>query len=112
MVWSADAIEPNNQRPNMPLTFHLNLDSAPAGRQTDYLVISGELHVSRIYKRDSADGANSQWLWAINGVQRAAPDVMCLAGIAAALDEAKAELQENWEKWLAWANLREDPTPS
>jgi hypothetical protein len=75
-------------------------------------VLSGELHVGRIYKRDSADRANSQWLWAIKGVQRAAPDVMRVAGIAAALDEAKAELQENWKKWLAWANLWEDLTPS
>jgi len=32
---------------------------------------------------------------------------MRVAGIATSLDQAKAELQENWEKWLAWANLRE-----
>jgi hypothetical protein len=32
---------------------------------------------------------------------------MRVAGIATSFDQAKAELQENWEKWLAWANLQE-----
>jgi hypothetical protein len=90
----------------MPLTFRPNPDSAPARRKTDHLVMNGELQVGRIYKRDAASEAE-QWLWAINGVQRTGSKVMRVAGIAASLDEAKAELQENWEKWLAWANLRE-----
>jgi len=68
--------------------------------------MNGELQVGRIYKRDGASEAD-QWLWAINGVQRTGSEVMRVAGIATSLDEAKAELQENWEKWLAWANLRE-----
>jgi len=91
----------------MPLAFPSNPDSAPARRKTDRLVMNGELQVGRIYKRDAASEAQAQWLWAINGVQRAGSHVMRVAGIATSLDQAKAELQENWEKWLAWANLRE-----
>jgi len=69
--------------------------------------MNGQLEVGRIYKRDTPDKSDSQWLWAINGVPRAAPGVMRVAGIAASFEEAKAELQDNWEKWLAWANLQE-----
>jgi hypothetical protein len=97
---------------SMPLTLRPNADSAPARRKTDHLVMSGKMRVGRIYKRESASSSKAQWLWAINGVQHA-PEVMRLAGMTASLEEAKAELQENWEKWLVWANLQEisDPTP-
>jgi hypothetical protein len=91
----------------MPLALHPNPDSAPARRKTDHLVMNGQLQVGRIYKRESLNEDDPQWLWAINGVQRAAPDVMRVAGIAPSLDQARAELQENWEKWLAWANLQD-----
>jgi polyhydroxyalkanoate synthase subunit PhaC len=33
--------------------------------------------------------------------------VMRLAGMSTSLDEAQAQLTENWRKWLAWANLQE-----
>jgi hypothetical protein len=69
--------------------------------------MNGQLEVGRIYKRDTLDKSDSQWLWAINGVPQAAPGVMRVAGIAASFEQAKAELQENWEKWLAWANLQD-----
>src|SRR5215471_10474272 len=91
----------------MPLALHPNPASAPVRRKTDHLVMSGQLEVGRIYKRDTPDKSESEWLWAINGVQRAAPGIMRVAGIAQSFEQAKAELQENWEKWLAWANLQE-----
>jgi hypothetical protein len=69
--------------------------------------MNGQLEVGRIYKRDTPNKSDSQWLWVINGVPLAAPSVMRVAGIAASFEQAKAELQENWEKWLAWANLQE-----
>jgi uncharacterized membrane protein len=90
----------------MPLELHPNPNSAPARRKTDHIVMNGRLEVGRIYKRDSLL-EDSQWLWAINGVQRAAPDVMRVAGVSPSLDQAKADLQENWHKWLAWAHLRD-----
>src|SRR5262249_14248009 len=91
----------------MPLALHPNPASAPVRRKTDHLVMHGQLEVGRIYMRDTLSNSESQWLWAINGVPRAAPGVMRVAGIAASLEQAKAELQENWQKWLAWADLRE-----
>jgi len=91
----------------MPLALHSNPASAPVRRKTDHLVMSGQLEVGRIYKRDTPNESDSEWLWAINGVQRAAPGIMRVAGIAPSFEQAKAELQENWEKWLAWANLQE-----
>ena len=91
----------------MPLALHPNPASAPVRRRTDHLVMSGQLEVGRIYRRDTPNESDSEWLWAINGVQRAAPGIMRVAGIAPSLEQAKAELQENWEKWLAWANLQE-----
>jgi hypothetical protein len=90
----------------MPLTLRPNPESAPARRTTDHLVLSGKMHVGRIYKRESGSSEKNQWLWAINGVQHA-PNIMRLAGMTASLEEAKAELQENWEKWPAWANLKD-----
>src|SRR4030081_509896 len=91
----------------MPLALHPNAASAPVRRKTDHLVMNGQLEVGRIYKRDTPNKSDSQWLWAINGVPLAAAGVMRVAGIAASFEQAKAELQENWEKWLAWANLQE-----
>jgi len=102
----------NKDDSKMPLTLRPNVDSAPERRKTDHLVMSGQMRVGRIYKRESASSTKTQWLWAINGVQPA-PEVMRLAGMTASLEEAQAELQENWEKWLTWANLQEmsEPTP-
>ena len=90
----------------MPLALHPNPASAPEGPNTDHLVMNGQLAVGRIYKRDTPDKSDSQWLWAINGVW-AEPAIMRFAGIAPSFEQAKAELQENWEKWLAWANLQD-----
>jgi len=61
----------------MPLTLRPNITSA--SRHFDHLVISSELCVRRIYKREPANSPETQWLWAINGVQPAGSDVMRLA---------------------------------
>ena len=86
----------------MPLALHPNPANTPAGQNTDHLVMNGQLAVGRIYKRDTPNESDSQWLWAINGVW-AEPAIMRFAGIAPSFEQAMAELQENWEKWLAWA---------
>src|SRR5262245_6397835 len=57
----------------MPLSLRRNPASAPARRKTDHLVMNGQLKVGRIYQRDTPDQSDSQWLWAINGVQLANP---------------------------------------
>ena len=90
----------------MPLALHPNPANTPAGQNTDHLVMNGQLAVGRIYKRDTPNESDSQWLWAINGVW-AEPAIMRFAGIAPSFEQAMTELQENWEKWLAWANLQD-----
>ena len=45
----------------------------------------------------------------VNGVH-AGPTVMQLQGRAPTLDDAKAALRENWNKWLQWAQLAEIPS--
>jgi hypothetical protein len=37
---------------------------------------------------------------------------MKTAGIATEFEQAEAALQENWSKWLAWANLQEVSGPT
>jgi len=81
----------------------LSLQRKP-GSSDDHFVMSGKLCVGRIYKRGAASAA--QWLWAINGVQQSGRD-MRTAGTTASLEQAQAELHENWAKWLAWAKLQE-----
>jgi len=59
----------------MPLALHPNPASAPARRKTDHLGMNGQVEVGRIYKRDTPNKSDSQWLWAINGVPLAAAGV-------------------------------------
>ena len=76
----------------------------------DYSVMSADLVVGRIYEDRTATTEELRWFWAINGVH--APQVVTISGKVATLDQAKAELAENWRKWLAWAGLQEvEPTP-
>jgi hypothetical protein len=72
----------------------------------DYAVMHGELRVGRIYKRKMALRAEAQWLWALNGVPEG-PDGYPITGLTATLEEARAALQERWEKWLEWTKLSE-----
>jgi hypothetical protein len=77
----------------------------------DYAVISGDSRVGRIYKRTSTANPKSQWLWALNAVRDTELGRLRLAGVTlhglrlagmtATLDEAQAELSENWSNWLA-----------
>jgi hypothetical protein len=97
---------------DMALTYHQNRDSTPARGAADHLVMNGGLNVGHIYQSAPSSGAAAQWLWSINGVKLAGPQVMCVAGMTASLDQAKAAMNENWEKWLAWAAQREITFPN
>jgi hypothetical protein len=76
----------------------------------DYHVLHGELRIGQIYKRKVALQAETQWLWALNGVPEC-PNGPAVAGLAAGLDEAMAALNERWAKWLASAGLTEATRP-
>jgi hypothetical protein len=68
-------------------------------RRDDYLIMSGDVRVGRIYKRPAAY-RGLEWLWAINRpyAERLA---LQLAGQTASLEQAKCELTENWEKVMS-----------
>jgi hypothetical protein len=69
--------------------------------------MSGKMHVGNIFRQEPTSATTLHWFWTINGVQRTSGDVMQVAGRTASLDEAKAAIADNWQKWLAWANLRD-----
>jgi hypothetical protein len=64
----------------------------------------GGLRVGRIYRHPAATIPDQEWFWEINGVH-ARLNVLTISGNVGSLDEAKAELKANWQKWLAWAEL-------
>jgi len=88
----------------MPLAPMRNL-KAPQ-EADDFYLMSGDLQVGHIYKRASESKPDRQFLWALNGVFGGPPE-MRVSGMVATFDEAQAALQENWDKWLAWAKLEE-----
>jgi hypothetical protein len=92
----------------MALILAPNTEVPAADRVTapDLLVMHKQLRVGRIRRREAAINRASQWIWAITGV-RDGPEAMRLSGTAATIEEAQAALQENWERWLAWAGLSE-----
>jgi hypothetical protein len=94
----------------MTLTLMRNLKSPQ--ETDDFYFMSGGLQVGRIYKRGHQSKAELSFLWAVYGVFGGPPELRT-AGMAATFDEAQAALQENWDKWLAWAKLQElsDPAP-
>jgi hypothetical protein len=73
--------------------------------QKDYVVMSGDFVVGRIYE-DRHVRKELRWFWAINGV-RAGSSVMQKDGRTPTIEEAKAHLADNWRRWLAWAKLHE-----
>jgi hypothetical protein len=69
----------------------------------DYTVYCGGWDVGRIYEtRGGPD--NLRWFWSmtVNGP-------MTRSGRVATLEEAKAQFQQSWDAWKAWANLEEMP---
>ena len=88
----------------MPLALMRNFEALQDA--TDYHLMSGDLRVGRIYERATEGKPEFRFLWALNGVF-GGPHDMRVAGMAATFDQAQAVLQENWDKWLAWAKLQE-----
>lgn len=86
----------------MGLTFQeINLlDDA----RRQYIAMSGGLPIGCIY--ETSDHLGTGWSWSIFGVN-AGRAVMETRGSLETFAEAKARLDANWEKWLAWAKLSE-----
>jgi hypothetical protein len=67
----------------------------------DFTVYSGEWAMGRIY-RQRGGPESMRWCWWLYGVFGLLTD-----GHAPTLDEAKAEFETAWHRWLAWAKLSE-----
>src|SRR5437016_11129663 len=90
----------------MTLTLRPTGLAAPVdGDHKDFIVMSGEFVLGRIYEECGAR-PELRWYWAINGVH-AGPTVMRKDGRARSLEGAKAQFAHNWQKCLAWAGLKE-----
>ena len=88
----------------MPLEFRSSGFNHPNDEhRVDYVIYSGNWDVGRIFEdRSSTD--DLRWFWSITvGSQRTR------AGHVATLEEAKAQFQQSWDAWKAWANLEETP---
>ena len=80
----------------------LNDDAvAPHGHSPDYVILSGEWEIGRIYEVRGAP-PNLKWFWSLglHGPQKRSDRV-------ASLEEAKAQLRASWDQWKAWAKLEE-----
>jgi hypothetical protein len=84
----------------MPLAL-MRIFEAPQ-EAPDFYLMSGELCVGRIYKR-----ATEARIAISLGTCSAGPTKPRIAGMAAMFNQAQAALQDNWERWLAWAKLQE-----
>src|SRR5947209_17350002 len=80
------------------------LESPAYNDLKDYTVFSGRWGIGRIYEERGAR-PDLRWYWTLYG-PHAGLDIIRRDGRASTLEEAKAQLAENWRKWLTWAKLR------
>ena len=72
----------------------------------DFTIYSGGWAMGRIYEQRGGPDS-MRWFWSLHGIFGKPAD-MRADGHAATLDEAKAQFESIWRRWLAWAKLRED----
>jgi hypothetical protein len=88
----------------MPLTMRPTGLASPIDKdRSDYTVYSGQWAVGRIYEQRGGP-EQKRWLWSLYGVVGRPPKVH-MNGDAATLDEAKAQFEHAWRRWLARAEL-------
>src|SRR5437868_6748227 len=92
----------------MPLILRRTREVYPDSSWSEdhYTVLSGAFVVG-VIRRMYSGPQGERWSSTINGVN-AEIDVMEKHGMAATLDDARAEFVTNWRKWLAWAALKEE----
>jgi hypothetical protein len=75
----------------------------------DYTIYHHGRAIGRIYE-DRTTRPELRWFWSITmtGARQAG---IRADGCTPTLEQAKAELEANWRKWLVWARL-EEPTVS
>ena len=102
----------------MPLKFRdTGLALSPTELRKDYIAFSGGWAVGYIYYEareghgdcEAGEGHGDEppsWFWPIHG-GLGKPMDMRSHGTAGSLEDAKSYLEETWQRWLTWANLKE-----
>jgi hypothetical protein len=85
----------------MPLVFRPFAHSS----QDDFDIVSGGLVIGTLVQEGV--GREQRWRWFVYGIVAPATGNVRLSGHAADLEQAKAAIAENWQKWLALARLKE-----
>ena len=93
----------------MPLNFRPTGPAFPHEEgPKDCTAFSGDWAVGFIYCEAGESGHEGPrtWAWSLHGIF-GKPIDMRGHGTARTLEDAKAYLEENWQRWLRWANLKE-----
>ena len=86
----------------MPLTYR---DRGTTGTQWD--VLSGELVIGNINKGSLSLAADRDTPWSWHFRLHVAPIGFVMHGVAVTLDDAKADMERNWRRWIESAGLRD-----
>jgi hypothetical protein len=81
------------------------LSSPVDNDRQDFTIYSGDWAMGRIYEQRGGPD-HMRWCWSLYGIFGKPAD-MRTDGHAATLDEAKAQFETAWHRWLAWAKLSE-----
>jgi hypothetical protein len=84
----------------MPLTYR---DRQTTGTQLD--VLSGELRIGSISKGSLSLSASRETPWSWGFAVHVAPPGFVMHGFTATLEQAKADMERNWQLWLTVAGL-------
>src|SRR6478752_2027495 len=93
----------------MPLKFReTGLALSPTEIRKDCTAFCGGWAVGYIYyeAREGHGDEPHTWFWSIHGVL-GKPTGMRGHGTAGSLEDAKSYLEETWQRWLTWTNLKE-----
>ena len=86
----------------MPLTMRpTGLSSGVDEDRPDFTIYSGDWALGRIYEQ-----GGGRWFWSLRGILGKPADLRT-DGHAATLDEATAQFETAWRRWLDWAKLGE-----
>jgi hypothetical protein len=92
----------------MPLTMRpTGLFSPIDNDRQDFTVYCGEWAMGRIYEQ-RGEPEHIRWFWSLYGVVGKPPKVHT-NDHAPTFEEAKAQLEAAWRRWLDWAQLQEKP---
>ena len=72
----------------------------------DYTVFCGEWNIGRIYEVRGGP-EHLRWFWALHFPSKA--EGLRTDNRVATLEAAKAEFEESWDEWKAWAKMEEAP---